>query len=124
MPLSEDNLRTLLSHMTEQERTRGVLYVAEDVVRRGTRLEFPGVSIDFPEDAHLAFLDQAPLANWGHPCRYLVLFCGLDRLEWVPARFPPFGAEDALGWKLAYKGHSVPDWAVMESGKHRSSNQK
>jgi hypothetical protein len=77
-------------HITERRETAtnlsldGRIYRAGDVI--GPR--FQGISADGP--TVVVFADDEPLANFGHPCRYLLYHSATgDFLREVPARFPP-----------------------------------
>jgi hypothetical protein len=98
--------------LTVEERANAVAYAAEQPVTAGTRLEFPGVVIDVPTEAYVAFIDRQPTANWGHPARYLLVNRQSGDVRSVDARFPPFRQGGELHWHVVYQAPSVPDAAV------------
>lgn len=103
----------LADRLTPDERANAIAYLAEPAAAAGTRLTLPGVDLTPPEEAWVAFVDQDPGANWGHPARYLLLARrGGAELLSVPARLPPFGAGAFLRWRLAYRGPSAPPAAA------------
>jgi hypothetical protein len=98
--------------LTADERAHAVAYAAEQPLAAGTRLEFPGVVINVPEEAYIAFIDRRPIANWGHPARYLVVSRESGEVRSVDARLPPFRQGGELHWRVVYQAPSVPDAAV------------
>jgi hypothetical protein len=98
--------------LSDDEREHGVAYVASGLLSSGTRLEFPRLSIEMPWEAVVAFVDREPLANWGHPARYLLVQPDSGEVRSIEARFPPFGADTTLHWLVAYQAPGVPDTAL------------
>ena len=90
-------------HLTEEELKTAVVYAAEQRVPANTRLQFPGVGIEAQHESYLFFIDQAPMANWGHPCRYLLINCESAEARSFAARFPPFPQERSFLWRVIYK---------------------
>jgi hypothetical protein len=102
----------VVSRLTAEERDHGVAYVVSELVRSGTKLAFPSISIEVPWDAIVAFVDPEPLANWAHPARYLLVRPDSGEVRSMQARFPPFGADPTLQWVVAYQAPGVPDNAL------------
>jgi hypothetical protein len=98
--------------LTPAERANGVAYAVETRVTAGTQLRFPGVVIDVPAEAYLAFIDRQPTANWGHSARYVLISSETSTVSSVEARLPPFGQEETLHWRVVYRAPLVPDAAV------------
>jgi hypothetical protein len=98
--------------LTVEERANAVAYAAEQPVKARTRLEFPGTVINVPTEAYVAFIDQRPTANWGHPARYLIVSRESGEVRSVDTRFPPFRQGSELHWRVVYQAPSVPDAAV------------
>lgn len=48
------------------------LWIESEVLRRGHTIHAQHQQIEIERDTVLVFADDAPLANWGHPCRYLL----------------------------------------------------
>ena len=113
MALDEDELRSAVtSRLTQDELDHAVAYAADTPVEAGTVLEFPHVVLSVPWEAVLAFVDREPLANWGHSSRYLLLRRGADEVLSEEARFPPFGSDVRLNWRVVYKAPGTPDTAL------------
>jgi hypothetical protein len=106
--------------LTPQELGHGVVYLAEDPVEAGASLTFPGVSFEAPWDALLAFVDRQPLANWAHSCRYVLVNPDSGSLRSIEARFPPFGPEASIRWRVVYQARSVPDAVIGGPGVTKS----
>ena len=109
----DENVARVLNELTPAEHDGAVAYLASDPIEKGSRLVLPGVEIAADARSLLAFVDQDPLANWGHPARYILLSCD-DRAKAlsIPARLPPFGQKGGPHWQLAYRAAAVPESAV------------
>jgi len=121
MPLSDERVRTLvLDQLTDGERGSSVLYLASESVTRGTTLQFARLAFVCPWDAHLVFVDLDPMANWGHPCRYLCVGQDTGDTRAFAAQFPPFGppvdGRTQYHWRVIYQAPGVPD-AVLAAPK-------
>jgi hypothetical protein len=110
----EDFIVDAYAHFTPDERANAVVYaaVSEIPFAAGTQLKFPGATIQVDSDSWLAFIDRAPMANWGHPARYLLLDRKSGEPRSVDTRLPPFQPDGELRWRVIYKAPSVPDAAV------------
>ncbi|MHC4692711.1 MAG: hypothetical protein ACYS67_08210, partial [Planctomycetota bacterium] len=66
------------------------LYVDSKLLRRGTTINASHQKIRIRRDTVMVFADDAPLYNWGHPCRYL-LYDGKsgELYNETNAEFPP-----------------------------------
>ena len=68
--------------------------VMEAVFTRGEPLPVPRQRVRVERPTVMAFADDAPLFNWGHPCRYLLHDAETGVLyRQVDAQFPPFSRE-------------------------------
>ena len=68
--------------------------VMEAVFTRGEPLPVPRQRVAAERPTVVAFADDAPLFNWGHPCRYLLHDPETGALyRQVDAQFPPFSRE-------------------------------
>lgn len=113
MTIREEPIASIVvSQLTSAERERGVAYVLEGTVSSGATLEFPKCSIPVPWDARLVFVDREPLANWGHPCRYILIARATGAVHSVEARFPPFRRDDERRWHVVHRAPGVPDSAL------------
>jgi hypothetical protein len=110
----EDFVAKVHELLTEDERAGAVVYAPlhELPFEAGTALQFPGASILVNSSSWLAFIDRAPMANWGHAARYLLIDCGSKVVSSFDSRFPPFNSEGGLQWRVIYKAPSIPDGAV------------
>jgi len=104
----------VLEQLTEDERAGGVAYAPlhQRPFAAGTELRFAGASIRVNSVSWLAFIDRAPLSNWGHGARYLLIDCVSGMPSSINTRFPPFESEGGLQWRVIYKAPSIPDAAV------------
>jgi hypothetical protein len=91
----EEVLHNVRSHafaeLALQKRSTTNLYLDERVRERGEYLgpEFQKIVVERP--SLLVFADDAPLANFGHDCRYLLYDPGTGKpIREIPARFPPY----------------------------------
>jgi hypothetical protein len=110
MPISFEHIKPALpSLLTEDERTNGVVYAVANPVKAGTRLALPGLTLTIDRDTFLAFVDRQPLANWGHPARYILIEGDTGDTRSEETRLPPFQAGSSLVWQLVYKAPTVPD---------------
>lgn len=108
----EQAASVLTGLLTAGELGRGVAYAARTPIPAGTRLKFPGISIEAPWEAYVGFVDGEPTANWGHACRYILIRRDDGVARSSGARFPPFAARGDLRWKVVYRAEGVPDAAI------------
>jgi hypothetical protein len=108
LPL-QDAIATILAHLTIEEKSGAVVYVATESISAGTKLHFPKLSIEAKTPAFLAFVDRDPMANWSHSARYILLHLDSREAESYEAALPPFTSNPSLRWRVAYKADSVPD---------------
>lgn len=113
----QELVSALPTHISLEERSRGVAYAAviEKPLAAGTRLRFPGIEIEVKADSWLIFVDRVPMANWGHPARYLLLSRETRQTWSFETRLPPFQPYAGLRWRAVYKAPSVPENAVALS---------
>jgi hypothetical protein len=113
----EDFVICVQAYLTSAERDGSVAYGArtELPLDAGTQLQFPGTVIQVKTKSWLAFVDREPMANWGHPARYLLVSTETGEILSVEARLPPFQSGGELRWHVIYKAPSVPDAAVASS---------
>jgi hypothetical protein len=110
----EDFTASVYAHFTPDELANAVAYavLSEIPFAAGTQLNFPGTTIQVKSDSWLAFIDRAPMANWGHSARYLLLDRESGESSSFDTRLPPFQPDGELQWRAIYKAPSVPDAAV------------
>lgn len=102
-------LQILLTLLTPSERAHAIVYLNEQPVVAGTVIEQAPV----PWDAVLGFIDQEPMANWSHACRYIFINLHTGETSSVAGRFPPFSKADPGGWRLVYKPPGLADSFVL-----------
>lgn len=97
-----------LSTLSERERQSAAAYLDTRELDSGARVTIGRVETEVPAQGFLAFVDPSPTANWGHPCRYLLIESATGRIHRFDAQFPPFlrGVSPAL--RLIWKGQQVP----------------
>ena len=112
----QDFVASACEQLTADERAGAVAYAAlrEVPFASGTELQFPGAKIQVKSDSWLAFIDRAPMSNWGHPARYLLLDRESGESRSFETRLPPFNSEGGLRWRVIYKAPSLPNAAVAE----------
>jgi hypothetical protein len=67
------------------------LWIESEVLRRGQVIDARHQQIEIERDTVVVFADDAPLLNWGHPCRYLLYEPENGELyRTVEAQFPPY----------------------------------
>jgi hypothetical protein len=67
------------------------LWIQTEVLSRGHTIDLPEHKIEIERDTVMVFADDAPLANWGHPCRYLLYEPENGELyKTFDAQFPPY----------------------------------
>jgi hypothetical protein len=102
-------LALILSLLTPDERAHGVVYALAEPVADGTTFPAGPVPVVAATRVYVAFVDREPLANWGHPARYLLVDAKTAAVTSIEARFPPFGANKGAGWRVVYRAAGVPD---------------
>jgi len=111
--LSAEKAREIvLAQLTPVERAHGTAFLAATFVPRGARLQFPRLVIEVPWRAWLAFIDGEPNADWGHPCRYLLIGVENGETRSFPGQFPPFRVGSPWCWQVVHKAPTAPDAAV------------
>jgi len=114
MARTEEELHALLlAQLTPAEREHGVAYTLATPIPQGATLEFPSCTLQVPWPALLIFIDGDPRANWGHPCRYVLINRNTGETRLVEARFPPMSRASSKYWRIAYRAPGVPDAALL-----------
>jgi hypothetical protein len=104
---------TILGSIEPHELSHCIVYLCLSIIPEG-RISFPRISIEVSRASYLAFIDLDPLANWGHPTRYLLVEKETGKRKVIDAEFPPLGSNNKMKWDLLYKSQSIPDQAVMK----------
>jgi hypothetical protein len=110
--LLESLVPIVAMQLTLDEREHAIAYAIEAPIQAGAKLEMPGVTISFPAEAWLVFVDREPTANWGHSARYLVISRNGKDVRSIDTRLPPFRPEGGPTWRLIYQAPTAPDAAV------------
>jgi hypothetical protein len=110
----DDFASAVQAYFTPDELDNAVAYAAvtEIPFAAGTQLQFPGTMVEVHAESWLAFIDRVPMANWGHPARYLLVERESRKSFSFETRFPPFQPHGEFRWRVIYKAPSVPDAAV------------
>src|ERR1700712_5710373 len=106
-------LQILLTLLTPAERSDAVAYLNEQPVVAGTMIEAAGGQVPVPWDAILGFIDQDPMANWSHACRYIFINTHTGETRSVAGRFPAFSKANPGTWTLVHKAPGLADNFVL-----------
>lgn len=80
--------------LSAEQRLSTNLHLDHKVYEAGEQLGPAFQNLKVQRPSVLVFADDAPLANFGHPCRYLLYDPAKgDLLSEIPARFPPYLAK-------------------------------
>jgi hypothetical protein len=110
MPLSVREAGEIaLATLTDAERQGSAVYVDARVYSVGSSVIAGRDRLGIREPTIVVFVDLAPAANWGHPCRYLLVNAEAGTVEFVPARLPPSSEE----LRLVHRGPAVEDWMLL-----------
>lgn len=102
----------LLSALTPEERSRGVAYGLREPLPAGTLAPIPRAQVVIDRQAYLFFVDREPLANWGHPCRFVFIEVDGGQIRSIDSRLPPFNSENRGRWRVVYRAPGLPDAAL------------
>ncbi|HEV3457568.1 MAG TPA: hypothetical protein VHG32_13480 [Thermoanaerobaculia bacterium] len=102
----------VLAGLTSGELRTSVAWLARRELAAATTVTLDRTEVEVPWPALLAFIDLQPAANWGHPCRYLLVARDSGEIRTVEAAFPPFRRGAVDDWELIWRGEAVPDWAI------------
>src|SRR6266516_2844088 len=81
---------TVVASLSDEERSRVVVYLDERVLEPGDELEIDGRRIGVDSPTVVGFADLEPGMNWGHRGRYLLVDRESGDVRAVDAEFPPF----------------------------------
>ena len=80
-----------LSQLAAAEQKKTNLYLDTEIHPKGVMIGPEFQRIGTEQDTIVVFADEEPLANFGHPCRYLLYHAANGNyIKTVPARFPPY----------------------------------
>ena len=88
------------------------LYLDRRVIPPGESARVGRDSVTVARPSAMAFLDRVPAANWGHPCRYLLIDLESGAVRAFDASEPPFLRGAAPTLRAIARDPSVPDWTL------------
>jgi len=89
-----------------------IVYLDWNPIRAGERVQVGDALIEVPWDAHIAFVDLEPKANWGHASCYLAIRRDAEEVIQVASQMPPFLKAETSTFRLLWRGPLAPKWAV------------
>jgi hypothetical protein len=104
----EQALASILALLSPNERAHAVVYALPEPVSEGAAVAAGPQRVVAAARSYVAFVDREPLANWGHPARYLLIDAQTGKAASVEARFPPFGPKAETPWRVIYSAAGVP----------------
>lgn len=104
--------RRAIAAIPAEQLRDAVLYLDRRTVAPGEAVPTGSGMLVADRPSALAFLDLAPAANWGHPCRYLLIDLATGAVRAAEATHPPFLRGVAPTLAAIAKGHDVPDWTL------------
>jgi hypothetical protein len=99
----------VLVTLSPEELQQSAVYMKPALLEAGTAIATGRQLIPINEPSVMVFVDLFPAANWGHPCRYLLIAAHTGNIQVVDSQFPP-GRE---GLKIVHKGERVENWMLM-----------
>ncbi len=101
--------------MSRRQAEGSNLFIQKSVIRSGRAIKTPQERIAMELDTLLVFSDDAPAANWAHPCRYLLYNAENGEMyKEVPARFPPYLVKVPETYEVFHQAVTLaPDWTVQ-----------
>ena len=88
------------------------LYLDRRAIAAGERVAVGRDAVTVDRASAMAFLDRAPEANWGHPCRYLLIDLATGMARAFDATQPPFLRGAAASLRAIAKDPALPDWTL------------
>lgn len=104
--------RKAIAAIQKEQLQGAVLYLDRRVIAPGEAVRTGRSTLTAERPSALAFLDLAPEANWGHPCRYLLIDLETGAVQATDATHPPFLRGAAPSLVAIAKGAAVPDWTL------------
>jgi hypothetical protein len=100
-----------LATLTAEERRRGAVYLDPHLLERGASVSIRSTTVPVTVASLMAFVDLQPGANWGHPCRYLLVSREDGSIARVDSQFPP--STESL--RIVHRGEGVEDWMLLST---------
>lgn len=104
--------RAAIASIPAEQLQGAVLYLDRRALAPGEAVPTGRDTLTADRPSALAFLDLAPAANWGHPCRYLLIDLATGAVQAAEATHPPFLRGAAPSLAAIAKGPEVPDWTL------------
>jgi hypothetical protein len=101
-----------IASLSDDERSRAVVYMSDRVLEPGDELEVDGRRVQVDASTVVAFADLEPGVNWGHRSRYLLIDRDSGSVRALEAQFPPFLRGLPPDLKVVYRAQGVADWMV------------
>ena len=80
-----------ISELSFSQSRSSNLHMLHDILKKGSDLRAYMQRIPVERDTVMVFADDAPVFNWGHPCRYILYDAhSAERYREVSAQFPPY----------------------------------
>jgi hypothetical protein len=123
--LLDDIKHHAFERMSDVQARKTNLYAERRLMRRGEIVPAGHREITVPRDSVMIFRDEAPLLNWGHPCRYLFFDAeSAELLEEHEAEFPPDLVNESPTLEMFHEAvrmrPSALDYTVRLDARHRT----
>lgn len=89
--VSQDSAQTIMkSHIANYDDCD--IYMANNALGIGDTIQLLGSRIIMPpqDSCWMFFVDEMPLANWGHPCKYVFVNISSGKCDIIESKSPPF----------------------------------
>jgi hypothetical protein len=107
----KDIASKVVASLTEEELHGSAVYLDPRPLGKGATFSIRGSAMAVAKPSIMAFIDMQPAANWGHPCRYLLIGIEDGSIASVDAQFPPTGAS----LRIIHRGEAVEDWMLLST---------
>ncbi|MCF0206909.1 MAG: hypothetical protein HUK15_05725, partial [Bacteroidales bacterium] len=98
------------------------IYVANSLVNTTDTIQLLGIKIIIPpqDSCWMFFIDQMPLANWAHPCKYVFINICSGKCNVIDSNLPPINKNINLA--KATSRLDYPNQDVFNNYNHRALN--
>jgi hypothetical protein len=110
--MSEDLTRVArraLATLPAHELRGSNIYLDPRICATGARVPVGRQTISAAQPSLLLFIDLVPGANWGHPCKYLLVGLEDGKVQEIDAAFPP----PRENLHLLQRGEGAEDWTLL-----------
>jgi hypothetical protein len=98
-------------------RPASVYYLDIRLRSEGSTLKIGNREYPIQEASYVVFADDEPGANWGHPCRYLLIPSRRGGTYTIDETMPPSLTTVPATYRLIWSPPAVPDWALWTSNR-------